>query len=673
MTRVLLALLASVLPLPAQEAGRPDSGPPIVVLLADDLGRGDVGSRGSGIQTPHLDALARDGVRREPFCVQPVCSSTLEQERPLDGRDAWPAIAHDQPPPHEVLVHNVTPWSGAMRMEKWEPVHNGGFEANATGASEQDTIKLFDIAADPNERTDLERAHPGTVAQLRARLETSPGEAVPPNLPPNQAPEGSIVPRVRSVPRPNIILIHADDLGYGGLGCYGQKLIQTPRIDRMAAEGMRFTDFYAASAACVPSRCGLLTGLHSGHAAIRDNLLPHVDITKGNGGGYMEQYPRGVWPPVVPTLGQVIKSAGYRSAQFGKLEAGIPMPPGKMTDHGWDVWFGFRGTGEAFQYYPLELWKNDVRIPFDANRAEDVRRPGIVGDKGVYSQDLFVEEILRFIGENKEQPFFIYFPTQVPHGRSPRDGDQIQVPDIGPYADRPWTHLEKLYAAMLSRFDSHVGRILDELGKRGLDANTIVLLTSDNGDENSYYEFTDRFNGTGPLRGKKRFLYEGGIRVPMIARWPGRIQAGQTSDLPWAAWDLMATLADLASTGTPPHSDGISVAPTLVGRPELQQSRPYLYWEFHQGKQQAVRMGRWKGVRFGGTKEPLELYDLENDIGERTNIASDHPGIVARILGIMESAREGSEFTKLWPIPEHRRPDIRMDQFIYDQLRNGIR
>jgi arylsulfatase A-like enzyme len=375
----------------------------------------------------------------------------------------------------------------------------------------------------------------------------------------------------------------------------------------------------------------------------------------------------------VTTLGQVLHGAGYRTGQFGKLEAGIPMPPGKMTEHGWDHWIGFRSTGAAFQYYPLEIWKNDERIVFEANRAPDVRRPGIVGDQGVYSEDLFVEELLQFIRGNQDQPFFVYFPTQVPHGRSPRDGDQIQVPDIGPYADRDWTHLEKLYAAMLTRFDGHVGQIMALLRELEIDDDTVVFFTSDNGDENSYYEFTDRFHATGPLRGKKRFLLEGGIRVPMIVRWPGRIEAGQTSDLPWAAWDLMATFAELAGAERPPHTDGISVVPTLLGRPADQESREYLYWELQQAKQQAVRMGRWKGYRVGGTEEPIQLYDLSTDLGEAEDVAAEHPDVVARIRQIMREARSGSEFTRHWPIPERRRDDIRWDKWIYEQLRDGIR
>jgi arylsulfatase A-like enzyme len=469
--------------------------------------------------------------------------------------------------------------------------------------------------------------------------------------------------------RPNIILINTDDLGYAGLGCYGQKLIQTPHIDKMAREGLRFTDFYAANTVCVPSRVGLLTGLHPGHAPIRDNFKP----PKEDFSGFLEEWPKELWPPRVRTLGQVLKQAGYRTAQFGKLEAGIPMAPGKMTDHGWDYWFGFRGTGDAFQYYPLELWKNDQKIVFEENRAEEVRRPGIVGDKGVYSEDLFVEEILSFIRANKDIPFFIYFPTQVPHGRSPRDGDEIQLPDIGPYSDRDWTHLEKLYAAMITRFDGHVGRIIELLKELGLDQNTVIFLTSDNGDENSYYKYTSRFEATGPLRGKKRFLYEGGIRVPMIVRWPGKIEPSRTSDLPWAGWDIVATLADLAGVDPPQHTDGISVVPTLLGRPDKQKDREYLYWEHHMGKQQAVRMGQWKGVRFGGTKEPIEIYDLSRDIGESNDVAEDHPEILERMKSIMKKARENSEFSKFWPLPENRQNQIKWDKWIFDQLEHGIR
>lgn len=469
--------------------------------------------------------------------------------------------------------------------------------------------------------------------------------------------------------KPNIILIMADDLGYAGLGCYGQKLIHTPELDKMAAAGMRFTDFYAANTVCVPSRVGLLLGMHPGHAPIRDNFLPHL----ADFSGYMESYPAELWPPKLPILGQVMKQAGYKTAQVGKLEAGIPLAKGGMTAHGWDYWVGFKGTGDAFQYYPLQLWKNDEKIPFAENRPEDIRRPGIVGKRGAYSEDLFVGEILGFIRAHKDVPFFIYFPTQIPHGRAPADGDEMQVPDIGPYVDREWSHLEKLYAAALTRLDSDVGRILQELKDQGIDERTLVLFTSDNGDENSYYKYTDRFKATGPLKGKKRFLYEGGIRVPMIARWPGRIQPGQTCRTPAAGWDIMATLAELAGAAKPAHSDGISLVPTLLGRPERQQAREYLYWEFHMGKQQAVRMGRWKGVRFGGTKEPIELYDLDTDPGETRNVANGHPDIVKRINAIMEEARADSIYNRFWPLPEHRQNQIKMDKVIFDQLEHGIR
>ena len=469
--------------------------------------------------------------------------------------------------------------------------------------------------------------------------------------------------------KPNIILIMADDLGYAALGSYGQKLILTPELDKMAAEGMRFTDFYAANTVCVPSRVGMLMGMHPGHAPIRDNFLPHLPDFSG----YMKEYPSELWPPKFPTLGQVMKKAGYKTAQFGKLEAGIPLPQGRMAEHGWDYWFGFKGTGDAFQYYPLELWKNDEKILFNDNRPADIRQQGIVGERGTYSEDLFLGEILGFIKSNKDTPFFLYFPTQIPHGRPPADGDEIQLPDIGPYADREWTHLEKLYAAAITRLDSHVGRIIQELKDQGIDRQTLLLFTSDNGDENSYYKYTNRFRAHGPLKGKKRFLYEGGIRVPMIARWPSRIQAAQTSSIPAAGWDIMATVAELAGVQRPAHTDGISLASTLLNHPERQQAREYLYWEYHMGKQQAVRMGQWKGIRFGGTQEPIELYDLDADIGETHNIAAAHPGIVSRITGIMAEARANSEFNSFWPLPEHRQNQIKMDKVIFDQLEHGIR
>ena len=469
--------------------------------------------------------------------------------------------------------------------------------------------------------------------------------------------------------KPNIILIMADDMGYSALGCYGQELIQTPNIDRMASQGIRFTNFYSANTVCVPSRVGLLTGRHPGHSPIRDNFLPHLE----NFSGYMKEYPSELWPTKLPTIGQVMKNAGYYTAQFGKLEAGIPLAGGKMTEHGWDYWFGFKGSGQAFQFFSLELWKNDKKIEYPENRTEEVRRPGIVGNKGVYSQDLFVNEILNMLENKSDKPFFIYFPTQIPHGRSPVDGDEIQIPDYGPYADRDWTHLEKLYAASVTRLDNHIGLIIKKLKELRLENNTIIIFTSDNGDENSYYKYTKRFKGTGPLKGKKRFLYEGGIRVPMIAYWPGTIKSASTSDLPAAAWDIMPTLADLAKVTPPENIDGISLVPTFIGKKKKQVQREYLYWEYHMGKQQAVRMGKWKGVRFGGTLEPIELYDLNSDIGETNNIAAQHPEIVQKIDSIMNNSRKDSEFTRFWPLPENRLYEVRNDKLIFDQLKNGIR
>ncbi len=463
--------------------------------------------------------------------------------------------------------------------------------------------------------------------------------------------------------RPNIILINADDLGYAGLGCYGQELILTPNIDKMATDGMRFTDFYSPNTVCVPSRVGLLLGMHPGHSPIRDNFPPHTE----NFGKHMNSHPG--WPPKLPTIGRVMKDAGYKTAQFGKLEAGIPMDKGMMTEHGWDYWFGFKETDEAAQYYPHELlWKNDRKIIYPENEGDSISRPGILGDKGVYSQKLFVQEIENYIRKNRDSTFFVYFPTQIPHGRSPRDGDQIQLPEIGQYAGEEWTHHEKLYAAMVSRLDSDVGRIISLLKELDIDENTIVLFTSDNGDENSYYKRTDRFDATGPLKGKKRYLYEGGIRVPMIALWPGTIVPDTESDIPAAGWDFMSTLADLADVSPPAHTDGISLVPILTGNITELAQRDYLYWEYHMGKQQAVRIGNYKGIRIGGTEEPIELYDLSSDLGENNNIADEHPALVNQIDSIMLAARAGSPFNKYWPLPEYRLKNDKLDTRIFDTI-----
>jgi arylsulfatase A-like enzyme len=468
--------------------------------------------------------------------------------------------------------------------------------------------------------------------------------------------------------RPNIILINADDLGYAGIGCYGQELILTPNIDKMAADGMRFTNFYSANTVCVPSRTGMLLGMHPGHCPIRDNSMPHTD----NFGERMSSWPSDLWPPELPTIGRIMKDAGYKTAQFGKLEAGIPMDEGKMTEHGWDYWFGFKGTGDAFQYYPTKLWKNDKKLAYPQNESDSIRQPGIVGDKGVYSEELFICEIENYIRENRDTTFFVYFPTQIPHGRSPLDGDEIQLPEIGQYESRDWTHLEKLYAACVSRLDSDIGRIISLLKELGIEKNTIIFFTSDNGDENSYYKYTDRFNGTGPLKGKKRYLYEGGIRVPMIALWPGKIDPGSESDIPSAAWDFMSTLADLAEVSPPEHTDGISLVPILTGDIAELENRDYLYWEYHWGKQQAVRIGKYKGIRIGGTKEPIELYDLSSDPGEIYNIAAEHPDLLKKIDSIMIAARAGSPFNKYWPLPENRLYDSKWDKWIFDNIANNF-
>lgn len=424
-------------------------------------------------------------------------------------------------------------------------------------------------------------------------------------------------------PRPNIILILADDLGYGDLGCYGQTRIQTPNLDRMAAEGIRFTSAYAGSTVCAPSRCSLMTGLHTGHARTRGNRSPDLPLR-----------------PEDVTVTEVLKQAGYRTALFGKWSLGELGSSGYPTRKGFDEWFGFFSQLHAHNYYPEHLLDGESAWLCRGNMGMQRRD---------YAPDLFTERALRFLEkQNRATPFFLHLCYTVPHANNEmgRDtGDGMEVPSYGPYANRPWPQPEKGFAAMITRMDADIGRILAALKRRGLDENTLVIFTSDNGPHREGGHDPRFFESSGPLRGIKRDLYEGGIRVPMIARWPARIRGGQTSDFPWAFWDVLPTLAELAGAKMPPGLDGISVAAALTG--QAQESHEHFYWEFHEGGfSQAVRMGPWKGVR-KGVEGPIELYNLEEDPGERRDLASDRPEIVREVARLMRESRTESEF---WPV-----------------------
>jgi arylsulfatase A-like enzyme len=430
----------------------------------------------------------------------------------------------------------------------------------------------------------------------------------------------------KSLPaKPNVVLIMVDDLGYGDLGSWGQKEIQTPNIDRMATQGMRFTDHYAGSTVCAPSRCCLMTGVHTGHARVR-----------GNTNVLME--------PQDYTLGKLFKDAGYTTGCIGKWGIGHPPPPNDPQKNGFDHFFGYLSMWHAHNFYTDFLWRNGEKVPLknivqhpETHYKEDQRElVGISTNKVEYSHDLFANEALQFIEDNKDQPFFLYLPFTIPHANNEAGDKGMEVPNHGIYANKDWPEPQKGHAAMISRMDKDVGRIEDKLKELGLTENTLVIFTSDNGPHKEGGADPAFNDSNGPLRGMKRDLYEGGIRVPMIAKWPGVIDAGSNSDHVSAFWDYMPTFAELIGWNAPAETDGISLLPTLTGSGR-QQQHDNLYWEFHErGVKQAVRMGKWKGVRLGVDSKP-ELYDLSVDIGETNNVAAQHPDIVAEIVKRIES------------------------------------
>jgi uncharacterized sulfatase len=446
---------------------------------------------------------------------------------------------------------------------------------------------------------------------------------------------------VQAPPRPNIVLVLADDLGYGDLGCYGQAVIQTPRLDRMAAEGMRFTDFYAGSTVCAPSRSVLMTGQHTGHTHVR-----------GNAGG--RDMSRQSLRDEDVTVAEVLQQSGYQTALCGKWGLGDDAPGGRSglpNRQGFDSFYGYLNQVHAHNYYPEFLWRDETRSPL-RNEVQRVERSygGFVGGwatrKVDYSHDLVTAEALAFVeraAADPERPFFLFLSLTIPHANNEATrgtGNGQEVPDFGPYADEPWSEPDKGQAAMITRMDADVGRILDALDELGIAEQTLVIFSSDNGPHDEGGHDTGRFDPAGPLRGMKRDLYEGGIRVPFIVRWPGTIPAGTTSDLIGYSGDLMATAAELAGADCPPDTDSISLVPTLTGRPQRQARHDYLYWEFHErGGKQAVRQGRWKAVRAPWSEDAkTELYDLERDLGESDDVAAEHPELVERMERLMTEA-----------------------------------
>jgi arylsulfatase A-like enzyme len=435
---------------------------------------------------------------------------------------------------------------------------------------------------------------------------------------------------------PNILLIVADDLGYGDLGSYGQKNIQTPVLDRLAAAGMRFTNFYAGSTVCAPSRSALMTGLHTGHTPIRGNR---------------EAQPMGQHPldDKVPTVARALQQEGYRTGLVGKWGLGGPGSSGEPRRQGFDYFFGYLCQRHAHNYYPEFLFRNAERVALDNELPEPKRADGagLATKKTQYSHDLLAREALDFVERNRDRPFFLALTLTIPHANNEAKDEGMEVPDHGIYASKDWPAPQKGHAAMITRMDADIGRLLDRLGTLGLARRTLVLFTSDNGPHREGGYDPESNDSNGPLRGIKRDLYEGGIRVPLIASWPGRIRPGAVTDHVAASWDLFPTFCELSGANIPPGLDGISLVPTLTGE-STQKPHDFLYWEFFErGFQQAIRAGRWKGVR-AGLSRPLELYDLEADPGETADLAGKEPQTVARLERLLGSARTDSPY---WPVP----------------------
>ena len=411
--------------------------------------------------------------------------------------------------------------------------------------------------------------------------------------------------------KPNVVFIICDDLGYADVGAYGQQKIKTPHLDRLAAVGMRFTQHYSGSPVCGPSRSCLLTGQHTGHTPVRANPRYAKDWPRANGDPPL--------PAGIPSLGKLFKDAGYATGVIGKWGLGRPGTSGGPERQGFDHFFGYADHIPAHEYYPDSLWRNGEQVPLNGKQ---------------YSHDLFAADALQFVRTNKDKPFFLYLAFTIPHTK-------LQVPSVEPYANESWSEPRKKMAAMISRMDADVGRLLALLKELGIDDKTLVVFTSDNGPwpVKGIGEF---FDSNGPLRGHKRDVYEGGIRVPFIARWPGKIDAGKTSEHVCANWDVLPTFAELLGAPAPQGTDGISILPTLLGRPGEQKAHEYLYWEFNElGGQQALRTGDWKGVRLKlaeNPNAPMQLYNLKDDPGESKDVAAENPEVVKKIDSLMTAA-----------------------------------
>ena len=435
--------------------------------------------------------------------------------------------------------------------------------------------------------------------------------------------------------KPNIVYILADDLGFGDLGCYGQKKLTTPHIDLLAAEGIKMTRHYAGSTVCAPSRCVLMTGLHTGHCTVR-----------GNG--------RAVLKDADFTAAEFLKKHGYTTGCFGKWGIGNPPPLDDPNRQGFDEFFGYVNMFHAHNFYPEFLVQNGkklklrnvVKQKFAKFRGDPARDgAGVAREKLDYAPDLIADEALKFIDDNHEKPFFLYFALNIPHANNEGGGDEdrargMEVPEFGEFANQDWPAPEKGFATMIRRIDDYTGRVMAKLKQHGLDKNTLVIFSSDNGPHQEGRHQMEFFDSNGTLRGMKRDLYEGGVRVPMIARWPGMIPPGTSSDHLSGFHDFLPTLSDLLG-GEVLETDGISMMPAMTGIGS-QARHKYLYWEFaEQGGKIGVTDGKWKAVRLNTLKKqdaPMQLFDLEADPAEEKDVAKQHPEIVKKMEQRMKAA-----------------------------------
>lgn len=445
--------------------------------------------------------------------------------------------------------------------------------------------------------------------------------------------------------RPSIIYILADDLGYGDLSCYGQTKFGTPNLDKMAGEGIRFTNAYAGSTVCSPSRAALMLGQHTGHLNIRGNVARTTLLAEE------------------VTVAEVLQAAGYRTALIGKWGLAQEGLPGVPQKKGFDEFVGYLSNQEAHEYYPEFLWRYDPPQPgksgFDGKTQFTENASG---RQGLYVPDLCTKAALNFIRIakpdqfNRHRPFFLFLSYTIPHANNEegrRTGNGMQVPTDAPYSSESWPQSEKNKAAMIARMDADIGKLLARLKEFKIDDNTVVWFSSDNGPHKEGGVDPKFFQSSGPFRGIKRDLTEGGIRVPLIIRWPARIAAGQVNDLLCANWDFLPTAADIAMTKTPKGVDGISMFPLLTGQAQTNRHE-YLYWEFHErGFQQAIRSGDWKAIR-PQAEEKLELYDLKSDLGEKTNVAEQNPEVVAKLEKLFKEARTNSD---RWPMKKLGKDD----------------